>query len=118
VSDDLTVGALAHFVHAMHCAMQAEAGDTAPAQPWETLDEEQHLMVMNLVVLIQSGATPEAAQMAWVARMEYRGFRYGEVKDYSLKTHPAMVPWGRLPLRQRRMVIAAYALVESLTSYK
>lgn len=46
-------------------------------------------------------SSPEESHENWLKVKEADGWKYGEVKDADLKTHPCFRPYGELPVEQR-----------------
>jgi hypothetical protein len=46
--------------------------------------------------------TPEQMHENWCQFKLNDGWRYGEIKDANLKTHPCLVPYDKLPEAQRK----------------
>jgi hypothetical protein len=59
-------------------------------------------------------AEDDAQHNAWMAEKIEQGWKFGEVKDAELKTHPCIVPFNELPLFQQKKDKLFCAIVEAL----
>lgn len=59
-------------------------------------------------------AADDAQHNAWMAEKIEQGWKFGEVKDAELKTHPCIVPFNELPLFQQKKDKLFCAIVEAL----
>lgn len=46
--------------------------------------------------------SPGASHLKWLEQKQAEGWKYGPSKDSAKKEHPCFVPYGELPLDQRR----------------
>lgn len=70
---------------------------------WEEAEKWQRESAIKGVefALANPDAGGEAQHAAWSKDKLDDGWKYGEVKDATLKTHPCLVPYTELPLEQR-----------------
>ena len=66
--------------------------------------------------------SPSASHESWMEQKRVEGWKYGPVKDSAKKEHPCFVPYGDLPLDQRRKdyifaaICEAFAMSAELTN--
>jgi hypothetical protein len=60
------------------------------------------------------GLTAARSHKLWAERMRAEGWTYGEVKDPERRTHPALVPFGELPVGQQAKDRLFIAIVRAL----
>ena len=106
--------AMAKIAHEANRAYCETIGDLS--QPtWENAPEWQRSSAINGVIfhLDHLNAGPEASHQAWLTEKELDGWKYGLVKDVATKTHPAYLPYDKLPVEQRRKDYLFQAIVHA-----
>ncbi len=77
----------------------AAAGRPINPEPWQCRDEKFRRNMIRAVAR-QCGKrrlkSPKQLHDAWVRAYERMGWKYGEVRNPELKTHPDMVPFNKL----------------------
>lgn len=73
-------------------------------KPWTEAEQWQRDSAIKGVEYAQANPSdPVSAQHdAWLADKEADGWKFGLIKDSAKKEHPYMVPYGQLPVHQRR----------------
>lgn len=82
---------------------------------WNWRDEafrEQFLGVVEMMCGPDRKSSPEELHDDWVKAYERMGWIYGRIRDTDAKTHPDMVPYGRLEPRERDKDAVFVALCE------
>jgi hypothetical protein len=92
---------IARIVHGAIQGLQYVLGEPNPAPPWDTVTPEMHESVILGVRRIKDGASPRDNHEGWLRFKQDHGWAYGPVKDEVIKTHPCMLAWEELPLRQQ-----------------
>jgi hypothetical protein len=102
--------AVARVCHEANRALQIEQADpTIPISPcWDELDEETRQSAIQgvtaqLRAIQETGRplSPEASHEEWVRFKVSHGWTLGPVKDETLKQHPLLIPYDRLPPAQQ-----------------
>ena len=93
---------IAKICHESNRALCEEIGDLSQV-PWDEAPEWQRESAINGVVFRLQNPQCTAADMHanWTREKFAAGWRYGEVKDSALKTHPCLVPYDQLPEEQK-----------------
>lgn len=112
---DERIGEIARVAHAAITEFQAQHGDPDPSLPGDLGDAEAHAVTLAGIRAIIGGATPEQLHETWVRTREAQGWKFGPRKDSRLKTHPCMVPYGKLPEHQRVKDAVFAAIVLEMT---
>lgn len=84
-------------------------------EPWEERDEafrSQFRSVIDMMCGPDRKHDPEELHDDWVRAYEEMGWVYGPVRDPVLKTHPDMLPFDQLEMREREKDIVFVALCE------
>ena len=107
---------IARVCHEVNRAICEAAGDHSQ-KPWEHAEQWQRdSAIKGVQFAIQNpNAEPSAQHDAWMADKLADGWRYGEVKDASAKTHPCIVAYDALPFDQRVKDHAFRAVVAALS---
>lgn len=92
---------VAQVCHEANRALQDIQGDPAPSQPWCCTDAEIRASAVDGVADARRGITPRDLHENWCKFKRRHGWRYGEIKDPELKTHPCLVSYDELPEEQR-----------------
>lgn len=111
----MTIEAIARVCHEVNKSYCEALGDHS--QPsWDDAPEWQRSSAMNGVRfhLDNPNALPSASHEAWLAEKAATGWRYGDVKDAELKTHPCFVPYDSLPVEQKAKDSIFLSIVHAL----
>lgn len=111
----LKIELIAEIVHEANAAYCRSIGDNS--QPtWAAAPDWQKESAIDGVESILSGDvwSPEDSHDNWLALKEVEGWTYGAVKDTTLKTHPCMLPYNKLPGEQKVKDKIFFALVKAL----
>lgn len=94
---------IAQVIHAANRELQIIFGDPQPSPDWYDAPGYQRDESTASVTeaLTDPGRTPEQNHQGWMDRLRADGWRYGEVKNAEVKTHPCLVPWDELPEDQK-----------------
>lgn len=96
-----TNGEVAKITHQANQALREILGEEGDNPNWEEATEEQRESVMQGVVGILEGNTPEQSHQSWLDFKEANGWSYGPVKDEVAKKHPCFLPYDELPPEQK-----------------
>ena len=88
---------IAKICHEANSAYCVALGD--PILPWDAVKDSVIDGVNNF--LNHPEITPEQSHDNWLIGKLLDGWIYGEVKDLSLKTHPCLVEYSKLPEAQK-----------------
>lgn len=91
---------IAEVCHEANRVIQRHLGEEVNVV-WEDLDEETRDSAIDGVANAMGGATPRESHENWLRFKGEHGWTYGEVKDFSAKTHPCFVPYDELPVEQK-----------------
>ena len=114
--EEIPAHEIARIVHEALRGFQVWLEDPCPAQPWDTLDEEQREAVTNTVRLIQRGFPYDYVHQIRVDRMKEEGWTWGNVKVPEAKHHPCIVSWDLLPFWEQQEVVLAFHVVQGVVS--
>lgn len=92
---------IAHVCHEANRALQVTAGESDISPHFLDAPEWQVQSAYEGVSAALDGASPEQLHESWCAAKTRDGWVYGEIKDPQAKTHPCLVPYGKLPADQR-----------------
>lgn len=112
----MTVEQIAEICHEANRLYCQSLGDWS--QPsWGAAPAWQRLSATNGVdyALLHAGVTPEQMHDEWSRQKKRDGWVYGVEKDPVAKTHPCLVPFGELPLEQRRKDYLFRSIVGALS---
>ena len=86
---------------------------------WSERDEKFRLQMTKYVEGFRGKQlpTPEEAHDSWCRKYEEMGWKYGEVRDTTAKTHPDMVAFSELPKDEQDKDEIFLALVEFAFKY-
>ena len=87
----------AHEVNRAYCTGLGDHSHVA----WEDAPEWQKSSALNGVRGVIAGNTPQQSHDSWLAEKSENGWVYGPVKDAEAKTHPAFLPYDKLPKEQK-----------------
>jgi hypothetical protein len=111
-----TVEQIAEVCHEANRILTKHVADV-PVQPmWQAAPEEMRTSSMRGVqfAIDNPNATPEEQHRAWCNDKLNDGWSYGPRKDAAAKTHPALIPYDRLPEGTRRKDALFRAVVAAL----
>ena len=111
------VHAIARVCHEANRAWCEINGDESQ-RPWALADGWQtQSAIRGVMFRLENPRAPDSATHdAWSADKISEGWRYGEVKDPSARTHPCLVPFDELPAEQRMKDVLFGALVRSMAA--
>lgn len=90
----------ARIAHEANKAYCDSIGDHSQKH-WDEAPEWARQSAIKGVLGVLKGNTPEQSHESWLAEKVATGWRYGKDKDAVKKTHPAMVPYAKLPKFQK-----------------
>lgn len=99
----VSIISIAEQCHQANKTFCEQIGDFSQ-KDWKDAPEWQRTSAINGVKFHQSSkltAKPEDSHNSWMKEKVESGWVYGEVKDEEKKTHPCIVPYEQLPLKQR-----------------
>lgn len=110
--------AIAKVCHEANRAYCETIGDRS--QPnWENAPNWQRESAIKGVefhlVALRAGTppSPSASHESWMEEKRADGWKFGEVKDPTLKTHPCFLPYDQLPIAQRMKDYIFGAIVQA-----
>ena len=94
------IAELCHETNGLYCRL---IGDQ-PQAPWENAEQWQRdSAVAGVKFRLENPTASDSAQHeAWLKDKVDNEWVYGPVKDPEKKEHPCCVPYGELPIEQRR----------------
>lgn len=114
LSDD----AVAKIAQVMHEAMRAwqKANGQAPAPAWSRAPKWMKASSIDAVRwrLNNPNAGASAQHDRWSTQKKVDGWKFGKTKDGVKKTHPMLVPYGKLPEVERRKDALVNAVIDAL----
>jgi hypothetical protein len=95
------------------------SGRSIVPELWSKRDEKFRSQMTEYVEGLRGKPlpTPEEAHNSWWRKYEEMGWKYGEVRDTTAKTHPDMVAFGELPKDEQDKDEIFLALVEFAFKY-
>lgn len=111
---DFTVTQIAKVCHEVNRVYCESIGDRSQ-KPWAEAPRWQQISAINGVKYKQQNpeATPEDMHISWMKQKQEEGWKYGEFKNESKKTHPCMVDYKSLPIAQQTKDHLFSAVVKS-----
>jgi RyR domain len=106
---------IARICHEANRALQCVNGEDEPSPAWADAPEWQRESAAEGVASALAGESAEELHESWCQHKITDGWRYGEVKDGTAKTHPCLVPYAELPEGQRRKDALFHAIVGALS---
>ena len=98
---NMTKEAIASVCHEVNRAYCRALGDFSHL-PWNDAPQWQKKSAREGVEMHLNGNVgPEASHKSWMASKLRDGWRYGKAKDSTAKTHPCLMPFDDLPVRQQ-----------------
>jgi hypothetical protein len=107
------IEACARAAHEANLVLCIAAGDSSQ-KPWTEAEEWQRKSAREGVAIALAGSTPEQQHVAWCDAKIKDGWKYGDVKDASAKTHPRLVPYASLPPHQQAKDAVYIAVVQAV----
>ncbi len=109
------VASIARTCHNANKAICETFGDNTQ-KSWEEAEQWQRDSAVEGVEyrLKNPGASPEDQHTAWSQSKLDDGWKYGPVKDATIKEHPCLVPYSELPPEQRAKDAVFGAIVDSM----
>lgn len=93
---------LAKICHEANKAFCETIGDNSCKSWEETSDDVKESAYTGVKSIVDNpSVTPEDLHITWSKSKTDDGWTYGKVKDETKKTHPALVPYNKLPAHQR-----------------
>lgn len=111
-----TAEQIAEVCHEANRALTKHVGDVPVQPPWPDAPEEMRTSSIRGVqfALDNPNATPEEQHREWALDKLNDGWSYGPSKDAVAKTHPALIPYNRLPEGTRKKDALFRAVVAAL----
>lgn len=98
----LTNEQIAKVVHEANRAYCEVLGDKSQvAWSWAPTWQQESAIEGVSVLIADPSMTPEEQHKAWMGRKVAEGWVYGEQKDATKKTHPALLPYHQLSEEQQ-----------------
>lgn len=93
---------IAKVAHELNKAYCESLGDFSQPE-WKDAPEWQKSSAVNGVAfhLENPDATPSASHESWLKQKTEEGWKYGPVKNPSIKEHPCFLPYEQLPAEQK-----------------
>lgn len=91
---------IARICHEANRAI-CEANQDHTQKSWDDAEQWQRDSAIDGVKKYDPMATPKHQHEAWCKYKLDNGWKYGEVKDVELKTHPCLVPYDKLPFADK-----------------
>lgn len=114
-NNDFAVTAIAKVCHEANRAYCQSIGDfTIP--PWDTAPHWQQAGSIHGVEYRMNNpyATPEDIHRMWMDEKLATGWKHGPEKCPVTKRHPSLVPWEKLPEKERRKDVLFSNIVAAL----
>ena len=95
----IEIARVAHEVNRAYCEALGDHSQTS----WETAPQWQQDSAVTGVNLHLDNpdAGPQASHESWLAEKVATGWKYGRMKNLTMKTHPCIVPFDQLPKEQQ-----------------
>jgi len=118
----MTIVAIAAVCHEANRALCAGLGDTSQPAWDESPDWQKESAIAGVEFNLTNPNVPASGSHdSWLTQKQNDGWKYGEVKDAELKTHPCFVPYEQLPKEQQakdhlfKGIVAALAPIVDMT---
>jgi RyR domain len=109
------IEAIAHVCHQANKAWCEVNGDLSQTSWGLAQNWQRESAIRGVQFALDNPEAPDSAQHdAWMAGKIKDGWRYGEVKDATAKTHPCIVPFESLPSHQQAKDRMFKAIVRAL----
>jgi len=114
----LTNEQIAEAAHEANRAYCHSLGDYSQL-PWRLMSQEHRDLIVHGVEfhLKNPDASPKASHENWLKKKAEQGWKYGEVKSETEKTHPCFRPYNELPPEQRAKDLIFSAVVATLSQF-
>lgn len=108
---------IAAVIHDANRRYQITLGDPHPSPLWDEAPDRQVQGAVESVLLVLDDPerTAEQNHQGWLERLVEDGWTHGAVKDETTKQHPLLIPFGELPVEERRKDYLFVAIVRALT---
>lgn len=112
---DKVIEIAARVCHEANRAFCDAIGDNSQ-KPWDQAEQWQRDSAVKGVrfKIDNPSAPPSAQHEAWFGDKIADGWKYGETKDATLKTHPCLVPYEQLPKEQK---VKDYLFVDIVSAF-
>lgn len=106
------IAKVCHQVNKAYC----ESRDDLTHSDWEDAPQWQRDTVIKGVVfhIGHPDASPSDSHKSWLEFRDEEGWKYGDKKSESLKTHPYFLPFDKLPKGQQSKDFIFKAIVDCL----
>jgi hypothetical protein len=113
-NEALLIAMVCHEANRAYCATLGDASQV----PWDEAPAWQRESAIKGVEfnLANPDAPASASHDSWLREKAAAGWKYGPVKDPENLEHPCFVPYGELPLEQRRKDHLFKAIVRALSA--
>lgn len=109
------VAKLVHEINKLYCA---HMGDYSLSNWKDSPSWQKESIISGIKNIIQNpNQTPEESHNKWLKYKEEEGWKYGNVKDSILKTHPCFLPYNDLPEQQKLKDIIFISMVKIFLPY-
>lgn len=108
------------FVYEAARLHAAATGSRVVPEPWPERDDAFRAQFADVVGMMcgpDRKSDPAELHQDWVETYQAMGWRHGPVRDVGSKTHPDMVPFDDLPLREQEKDAVFVALCEIARLY-
>lgn len=114
----MNIEQIAQVCHEINRAYCMSIGDQSQAT-WELAPQWQKDSAINGVIfhLSHPDASASASHESWMQQKINDGWKYGDLKDETLKIHPCIVPFEQLPPAQQAKDWLFRQTVHSLSKY-
>ncbi|MDX1532706.1 MAG: RyR domain-containing protein [Nitrosopumilaceae archaeon] len=98
----ININAVARMCHQTNKAWCEIHGDNSQVEWNEAPDNIKQSAIDGVRHIINNPlSTPQESHMSWLNYKVKDGWVYGKIKDIEKKTHPCMVPYHELPLKDQ-----------------
>lgn len=104
---------IARMRHLGWCCFQIACGQEYNIRPNQ--DQLESLIKGTEIGLTHLDATPEENHQTWLDTKISQGWKYGEKKDFKMKTHPDIVPFDELPQIEKNKDIMDVTMLKALS---
>lgn len=111
----MNIEQIAKVCHEVNRAYCMSLGDTS--QPaWDAAPDWQRQSAIKGVefAIANPDAKPSASHESWLAEKQREGWRFGPIKDATLREHPCFVPYDELPQEQKAKDYLFLAVVRAM----
>ena len=112
----MTIEQIAVVCHEANKAFCTVIGDNSQKSWAESEQWQRDSAIKGVEFAVMHPDAPASQQHdAWLADKAVNGWKYGPAKNATLKEHPCIVPYEKLPLNQQLKDHLFKAIVKSLT---